>query len=134
MSAGMVCGGGRRSERSRRFRAWSAPVAALFVLAALVAPAALAATAGSGGIPGTVGSAATSPPAGSADPAAADPSAPTVAARIDHEVAHVGDPLTLTITAVSRRGTPVNLPNVVELGPFTLLSRSESEIRGVVIP
>jgi hypothetical protein len=56
-----------------------------------------------------------------------DPAAPTVAARIDSAVAHVGDALTLTITAVSRRGVPVNLPNVVDLGPFSLLSRTESD-------
>ncbi len=60
------------------------------------------------------------------DPVAPDPAAPTVAARVDRAEAHVGDPLTLTITAVSRRGVPVNLPNVVDLGPFSLLSRSES--------
>jgi hypothetical protein len=48
---------------------------------------------------------------------------------------HVGDLLTVTVTAVSRRGTPVNLPNVIDLAPFSLLSgagagsgsRSESE-------
>jgi hypothetical protein len=59
--------------------------------------------------------------------AAPDPAAPTVAARVDRAVAHVGDPLTLTITSVSRRGVPVNLPNVVDLGPFSLLSRAESQ-------
>ncbi len=60
-----------------------------------------------------------------AAPAAAiDPDAPTVAARIDRATGgvHVGDPLTLTVTAVSRRGTPVNLPNVVDLAPFSLLA------------
>jgi hypothetical protein len=65
--------------------------------------------------------------AGSVPQAAADPQAPTVAARVDRAEAHVGDPIALTITAVSRGGVPVNLPNVVELGPFSLLSRSESE-------
>ena len=59
--------------------------------------------------------------------AAPDPQAPTVAARVDRAVAHVGDPVTLTITTVSRRGVPVNLPNVPDLGPFSLLNRSESE-------
>ncbi|MES1171825.1 MAG: BatD family protein [Bacteroidota bacterium] len=54
------------------------------------------------------------------------PDAPTVTARLDRAQAHVGDPITLTITAVSRQGVPVNLPNVVELGEFSLLSRSES--------
>jgi hypothetical protein len=62
-------------------------------------------------------------------PAAAvvDADAPTVAARVDRAEAHVGDELVLTITTVSRRGVPVNLPNVVELAPFSVLSRSESE-------
>jgi len=59
--------------------------------------------------------------------APADPKAPTVAARVDKSEAHVGDAIVLTITAVSRRGVPVNLPNVVELSPFSLLSRSEGE-------
>lgn len=62
---------------------------------------------------------------GTASPA--DPQAPTVAARVDKNEAHVGDAIALTITAVSRRGVPVNLPNVVELSPFSLLSRAESE-------
>lgn len=59
--------------------------------------------------------------------APADAQAPTVAARVDRTEAHVGDPIALTITAVSRRGVPVNLPNVVELGPFSQLSRAETE-------
>jgi hypothetical protein len=60
-------------------------------------------------------------------PAVADPDAPTVAARVDHPEGHVGDPLTVTVTAVARRGVPVNLPNVLELGAFSLLDRSEAE-------
>ena len=59
--------------------------------------------------------------------AAADPDAPTVAARVDEATAHVGDAITLTVTAVARRGVPVNLPNVLDLGPFSLLERAESE-------
>ena len=35
--------------------------------------------------------------------------------------------MTLTVTTVSRRGIPVNLPNVVDLAPFSVLSRTESE-------
>ena len=65
------------------------------------------------------------PDAGAA--AAADPDAPTVAARVDKATAHVGDAITLTVTAVARRGVPVNLPNVLDLGPFSLLERAESE-------
>lgn len=97
-------------------RGQTAPAPAL---AGAKAPAAAPAA---GAVPAAGPAAATAPPT-----AVADPAAPTVAARIDRPVAHVGDPLTLTITAVSRRGVPVNLPNVVELEPFSLLSRSESE-------
>jgi hypothetical protein len=50
-----------------------------------------------------------------------------VAARLDRAVAHVGDPVTLTITAVAKRGVPVNLPNVLEIDPFSVLDRSETE-------
>jgi hypothetical protein len=50
-----------------------------------------------------------------------------VAARIDHAVAHVGDPITLTITTVAKRGVPVNLPNVLELDPFSVLDRADAE-------
>lgn len=65
-------------------------------------------------------------PAGEAA-ATGDAQAPTVAASVDRTEAHVGDPITLTVTAVSRRGVPVNLPNVVELAPFSLLARSEND-------
>lgn len=73
--------------------------------------------------------AAQTPPAApaAAAAAAADPGAPTVAARLDRNSAHVGDPITLTITAVAKKGVPVNLPNVVEVDPFAVLDRSESE-------
>src|SRR5207248_1436644 len=67
------------------------------------------------------------PAADAGTPAVADPDAPTVAARVDHAEAHVGDALTVTVTAVARRGVPVNLPNVHELGAFSLLDRSEAE-------
>lgn len=88
-------------------------------LAVLVgAPAAVWGGAGGGGAPGEL--------SGSPAPAA-DADAPTVAARIDRATAHVGDALTLTVTAVSRRGVPVNLPNVVDLSPFSQLARSEAE-------
>ena len=67
-------------------------------------------------------------PAAQPPPApAADPGAPTVAARLDRNTAHVGDAVTLTVTAVAKKGVPVNLPNVVELEPFSVLERSEGE-------
>jgi len=60
-------------------------------------------------------------------PEAADPDAPSVGARISPSQVHVGDPITLTITAISRGGISVNLPNVLDLAPFSLLDRSESQ-------
>ncbi len=63
--------------------------------------------------------------AGRAAAAAAD--APTVTARADKSDAHVGDVVTLTITAISPRTTPVNLPAVPDLAPFSLLDRREEE-------
>jgi len=57
----------------------------------------------------------------------ADPDAPTVAARVDKATAHVGDAIAVTVTAVARKGVPVNLPNVLDLGAFSLLERAESE-------
>ncbi|HXI58473.1 MAG TPA: hypothetical protein VNO55_20540, partial [Polyangia bacterium] len=65
--------------------------------------------------------------AGAPEPAAADPDAPTVTARVDKSEAHVGDAITLAITAISRRGVPVNLPNTLDLGPFSVLDRKEAE-------
>jgi hypothetical protein len=81
----------------------------------------------------------TAPPGAAADiaadagvepaaPAAApDPDAPTVAARADRTEVHVGDPITLTITAIGRRGVAVNLPTNVALDPFSVLDRKEAE-------
>ena len=69
--------------------------------------------------------------AGAADAGApavpVDPEAPTVAARADRTVAHVGDPIVVTVAAIARKGAPVNLPNALELGPFSLLERAETE-------
>jgi len=78
--------------------------------AALCAAAARPATAGDGG-------AAEAP----------DPDAPTVAARVDHAEAHVGDPIHLELVAIGKSAVPVNLPSALELGPFSLLDRQESE-------
>jgi hypothetical protein len=56
-----------------------------------------------------------------------DPDAPTVTERADRAEAHVGDAVTVTVTAIARRAVPVNLPGTLELGPFSLLDRKESE-------
>ena len=69
----------------------------------------------------------TAPPPSPPAPASADPGAPTVAARLDRNTAHVGDAIGLTVTAVAKKGVPVNLPNVVELDPFSVLDRAETE-------
>lgn len=69
-----------------------------------------------GGAPGTVSQTAA---VGTASPAAAD--APTVAAQVDRTQAHVGDVITLTVTAVGPADMPVNLPAALELAPFVEL-------------
>src|SRR5438477_653268 len=56
-----------------------------------------------------------------------DPDAPTVAARVDRAEAHVGDPIHLELVAIGKSAVPVNLPSTLELGPFSLLDRQESE-------
>jgi hypothetical protein len=56
-----------------------------------------------------------------------DPDAPTVAARVDRAEAYVGDPVHLEVVAISKSAVPVNLPSTLELGPFSLLDRKESE-------
>jgi hypothetical protein len=66
------------------------------------------------------------------DPAAAAATAkgadaPTVTARVDKAEARVGDAITVTVTAVGPRGTPVNLPSTLELSPFSILDRKEEE-------
>jgi hypothetical protein len=71
------------------------------------------------------------PPA--ADGGVVDRDAPTVTARLqkkgeaDSDTIHVGDALTLVVTAISRRAVPVNLPGTLELGAFTVLDRKEGE-------
>ncbi len=64
---------------------------------------------------------------GGAATEAPDPDAPTVAARVDRAVAHVGDPIHLELVAIGKSAVPVNLPSTLELGPFSLLDRQESE-------
>ncbi|HVR64510.1 MAG TPA: BatD family protein [Polyangia bacterium] len=56
-----------------------------------------------------------------------DPDAPTVTARADKTEGHVGDVFTLVVTAISKRGVPVNLPSTLDLAPFSLLDRKENE-------
>ncbi len=56
-----------------------------------------------------------------------DPDAPTVAARVDKAEAHVGDPIHLEVVAIAKSAVPVNLPSTLELEPFSLLDRKESE-------
>jgi hypothetical protein len=58
---------------------------------------------------------------------APDPDAPTLAARADRAEAHVGDPIHLELVAIGKSTVPVNLPSTLELGPFSLLDRQESE-------
>jgi hypothetical protein len=58
---------------------------------------------------------------GTAQAGAAD--APTVVARAHPSEAHVGDLVTLTITTVGPRATPVNLPASIDLGRFTVIER-----------
>jgi hypothetical protein len=60
-------------------------------------------------------------------PEAPDPDAPTVTARADRAQAHVGDPVHVEVVAIAKSSVPVNLPSTLELGPFSLLDRKESE-------
>ena len=67
-----------------------------------------------------------------ADGGVVDRDAPTVAARLQagdtaSVGVHVGDAITLVVTAISRRNVPVNLPGTLDLGPFSVLDRKESE-------
>lgn len=58
---------------------------------------------------------------------AADPDVPTVAARVLQNEAHVGDTITLIVTAVAPERVPVNLPANLDLSPFELVDRSLTE-------
>ncbi len=60
-------------------------------------------------------------------PETPDPDAPTVTSRVDRADAHVGDPVHLEIVAIAKSAVPVNLPSTLDLGPFSLLDRKESE-------
>jgi hypothetical protein len=66
--------------------------------------------------------------ADAADAGVVDRDAPTVAARLQAgDGVHVGDAITLVVTAISRRNVPVNLPGTLDLGAFSVLDRKESE-------
>ena len=57
-----------------------------------------------------------------------DRDAPTVAARLQAgDAVHVGDAVTLVVTAISRRNVPVNLPGALDLGAFTVLDHKDAE-------
>jgi hypothetical protein len=58
-----------------------------------------------------------------------DPDAPTVGASLDKSEAHVGDKLTLTVSAVARAGVAVTLPAKLDLGKLELLERARDDQR-----
>ncbi len=63
------------------------------------------------------------------DGGAADPDAPRVGASLDRTAAHVGDPLTLTVSAIAHRelAEKVELPKGASFGKFELLDSSTSD-------
>jgi hypothetical protein len=63
------------------------------------------------------------------DLGAADPGAPTVGASLDRTEAHVGDRLTLTVSAIAHDAVAdtVRLPEQVDLGKFELLDSSRAD-------
>jgi hypothetical protein len=61
---------------------------------------------------------------------AEDPNAPTVGVSLDKSEAHVGDRLTLTVSAVARAGVAVTLPQKLELGKLEVLDRNDGERNG----
>jgi hypothetical protein len=67
---------------------------------------------------------------GGAEDVAPDPDAPTVGAALDKSEAHVGDRLTLTVSAVAKAGIAVTLPGKLELGKLELLDRDDGDRNG----
>ncbi|HEX4461481.1 MAG TPA: hypothetical protein VIA18_26050 [Polyangia bacterium] len=59
-----------------------------------------------------------------------DPSAPTVGVSLDRSEAHVGDRLTLTVSAVAKAGVAVTLPQKLDLGKLEVLDRNDGERLG----
>ena len=67
--------------------------------------------------------------AGTGDVVAND-DAPTVGASLDRTEAHVGDRLTLTVSAVARAGVAVTLGGKLELGKLEVLDRDDGDKNG----
>jgi hypothetical protein len=63
-------------------------------------------------------------------PAADDPDAPTVGASLDRSEGHVGDRLTLTVSAVAKAGIAVTLPSKLDLGKLEVLDRNDGDRNG----
>src|SRR5579864_2578772 len=61
---------------------------------------------------------------------APDQDAPTVGASLDKTEAHVGDRLTLTLSAVAKAGIAVTLSSQPALGKLELLDRTDGEKGG----
>ena len=59
-----------------------------------------------------------------------DPDAPTVGVSIDKTEAHVGDRLTLTVSAVAKSGIAVMLPAKLDTGKLEILDRNDSDKAG----
>ncbi len=59
-----------------------------------------------------------------------DPDAPTVGVSIDKTEAHVGDRLTLTVSAVARAGIAVMLPAKLDTGKLEILDRNDGDKGG----
>jgi hypothetical protein len=59
-----------------------------------------------------------------------DPNAPTVGVSLDRSEAHVGDRLTLTVSAVAKTGVAVTLASKLDLGKLELLERNDGERLG----
>ncbi|MDB4970021.1 MAG: hypothetical protein JWN44_5710 [Myxococcales bacterium] len=59
-----------------------------------------------------------------------DDDAPTVGASLDKAEAHVGDRLTLTVSAVAKAGIAVTLPAKLELGKLEILDRNDGDRNG----
>jgi oxygen tolerance protein BatD len=62
--------------------------------------------------------------------AADDPDAPTVGVSVDKTEAHVGDRLTLTVSAVAKAGIAVMLPAKLDLGKLEILDRNDGDKTG----
>ncbi|HEY1588046.1 MAG TPA: BatD family protein, partial [Polyangia bacterium] len=68
--------------------------------------------------------------AGDLGSAADDPDAPTVGVSIDKTEAHVGDRLTLTVSAVAKSGIAVMLPAKLDTGKLEILDRNDGDKTG----